>query len=500
MTADRAALHALDRLAFGPGPGDVGRVTARGVERYVAEQLHPESLPEPEPLARRLGQLHTFRMDPMALFREYELPIVQAKGDQGAQREARLRARVILEEAAAARLWRALESPAQLREVLTAFWFNHFNVFAGKGLDHLWIGAYEEQAIRPHVLGRFRDLLGATAKHPAMLFYLDNWQNTGPQSPGRRGQFAGLNENYARELMELHTLGVEGGYTQADVVALARILTGWGFQARGTIRVFPGRLGAEPDRAGFVFDARRHDFGGKVFLGVTIGGEGMAEGERALDTLARHPSTARFITQKLVRSFVADEPPEPLVTRLAERFVATDGDIRAVLAALLASDEFWDERAYGAKFKTPYEYVVSAARAMGVAVRNVGPLVGTMAQLGMPLYGCPTPNGYKDTREAWLNPEAMMLRLSFATALGAGRLPLDRLPDARPAERGMTAMVQGRGVAPPEPRGTLPPQDLGALLATLGPRLGAATRAAIDASPDSLRAALVLGSPEFMTR
>jgi uncharacterized protein (DUF1800 family) len=500
MTSDHAPLHALDRVALGPGPGDVARVTGLGVERYVAEQLHPESLPVPETLGRRLGQLHTFRMDPVALFREYQLPVIQAKGDREAQREARLRARVILEEAIAARLWRALESPAQLQEVMTAFWFNHFNVFAGKGVDHLWIGAYEEQAIRPHVLGRFRQLLGATAKHPAMLFYLDNWQNTRPRSPGRRGQFTGLNENYARELMELHTLGVDGGYSQADVVALARILTGWGFEVRGAAGGGPARRLAAPDAAGFVFDPRRHDVGGKVFLGATIAGGGMAEGERALDMLARHPSTARFIAQKLVRSFVADEPPAPLVTRLAERFVATDGDIRAVLATLLASEEFWDEGAYGAKFKTPYEYVVSAARATGVSVLNVRPLVGTMAQLGMPLYGCPTPNGYKDTREAWLNPDAMMMRLSFATALGAGRLPLDRPPNERPAARAMAAMAGGRGVDPQGPERVLAPPDPGALAATLGPRLGAATRAAVEASPNPLHAALMLGSPEFMTR
>ncbi len=320
-----------------------------------------------------------------------------------------------MEQAVQARLWRAVESPRQLQEVMVDFWYNHFNVFAAKGLDHLWVGAYEEQAIRPYALGRFRDLLGATAHHPAMLFYLDNWQNTAPNSPGVRGKQQGLNENYARELMELHTLGVDGGYTQEDVIALARILTGWGL----------GRpRGRDINKGGFFFDPKRHDFSDKVFLGQTIHGSGVAEGEEALDILARNPATARHISFELAQYFVADEPPSALVERLRKRFLDTDGDIRAVLDTLFHSPEFWDQKYYGNKFKTPYQYVVSAVRATDMKVVNVRPLYGMLMQLGMPLYGCLTPDGYKNTRDAWLNPDAMTRRIGFATALASGRLPL----------------------------------------------------------------------------
>src|SRR6266581_582482 len=228
--ADRQVLHVLDRLAFGPTREDFRHVKAIGIERYIAEQLDPEALAEPPELAARLAGLETLRLDPIDLFVRYG-PLRPADGvkpspdDIKARREA---ARIIVHEAAEARVLRALYSPRQLEQVMVDFWFNHFNVFAQKGLDHLWIGAYEEAAIRPHALGRFADLLRATARHPAMLFYLDNWENSAPGSKMPNGREAGINENYARELMELHTLGVDGGYTQADVIALAEILTGSG--------------------------------------------------------------------------------------------------------------------------------------------------------------------------------------------------------------------------------------------------------------------------------
>ena len=233
MPQENRALHALNRMAFGPRPGDLERVNQIGVERYIREQLDPQSIPVPPDLVRRVGALGTLQMTPVELFAAFQLPVQQAKGDKDAQKEARQRSQVILQEAVEGRLMRAIDGPRQLQEVMTAFWFNHFNVFAGKGLCHLWIGAYEQEAIRPHTMGRFRALLGATAKHPAMLFYLDNWQNSAPNGTARRGKFEGINENYAREVMELHTLGVNGGYTQADVTALAHILTGWGLQKRG---------------------------------------------------------------------------------------------------------------------------------------------------------------------------------------------------------------------------------------------------------------------------
>jgi uncharacterized protein (DUF1800 family) len=233
MPQEKRALHALNRLAFGPRPGDLERVNQIGIDRYIREQLDPQSIPVPPDLARRVAALTTLQMTPVELFETFQLPVQQARGDKDAQKQARQRSQVILQEAIEGRLMRAIYGPRQLQEVMTAFWFNHFNVFAGKGLCHLWTGAYEQEAIRPHTMGSFRGLLGATAKHPAMLFYLDNWQNSSPNSSGKKGKFEGINENYAREVMELHTLGVSGGYTQADVTALAHILTGWGLQKRG---------------------------------------------------------------------------------------------------------------------------------------------------------------------------------------------------------------------------------------------------------------------------
>jgi hypothetical protein len=239
------------------------------------------------------------------------------------------------------------------------FWFNHFNVNAYDGYDQLWIGNYEEAAIRPHALGHFRDLLLATAHHPAMLYYLDNESNTAPGSPNARGLFAGLNENYARELMELHTLGVDGGYTQDDVATLARILTGWGFDYHN-LSVGSG--------SAFSFDASRHDAGDKIFLGQRIPAGGEEQGVAAIDILARSPATAHHLAFELAQYFVADNPPPALVDRLAQRFLDSDGDIKAVMADLLSSREFRDSA--GQKYKTPYQYVLSAARAAGVEVNN----------------------------------------------------------------------------------------------------------------------------------
>src|SRR6266436_3239801 len=270
MPAEQRPLHVLNRLGFGPRPGDVERVKVIGPEHYIHEQLHPESIPEPSALVNRIASLQTLRMTPIELFKQFQMPVQKIeKTDQDARKAARKQAGIIMYEAAQARILRAIYGPRQLQEVMAAFWFNHFNVFAAKGLCHLWTGAYEEEAIRPHTMGHFRDLLGATAKHPAMLFYLDNWQNTAPGSPGARGQFKGLNENYARELMELHTLGVNGGYSQQDVIALAHILTGWGIRQPGQIKRMMGvtmagddagaetGIGMMPARFGFMNPRRR---------------------------------------------------------------------------------------------------------------------------------------------------------------------------------------------------------------------------------------------------
>jgi uncharacterized protein (DUF1800 family) len=496
IPAELREIHLLNRLGFGPRPGDVERVRAMGIDRYIEEQLTPQNLPVPQSLVTRLESLETFDKTAPALFREYGPPSYDTPRNAQAIQRGRQRARVIIDQAFDARILRAVESPRQLEEVMVNFWFNHFNVFSQKGLDHLWIGAYEEQAIRPHVLGHFRDLLGATAKHPAMLFYLDNWLNTAPDSPGVRGKFKGLNENYARELMELHTIGVDGGYTQADVITLARILTGWGF--RQSVQPL-GQNAARRDAInassnGFFFDAKRHDFAPKVFLGHSITASGVNEGEEALDILAQYPSTARHISFELAQYFVADDPPKSLVDRLTRRFTETRGDIRAVLDTLFHSSEFWDDQQVGKKFKTPYEYVISAVRAAGTPVTNFQPIRGVIAQLGMPTYGCQTPDGYKNIREAWLNPNAMTQRLSFATALGAGQLRLALQP--RNPNDQMAAGAEMRTESQPRPDH---PVDLAMLVNTLG-GVSPATRAITEASAPALRAALILGSPDFMHR
>jgi uncharacterized protein (DUF1800 family) len=483
--SNRQVLHVLDRLGFGPSPADVRHVAAIGVERYIAEQLDPQAIPEPDALAERLAGFETLRLDPIQLFVQYgpRLPGGDPKPSPEENKARRQAAQIIVREAAEARVLRALHSRRQLNEVMVDFWFNHFNVFAQKGLDHLWVGAYEETAIRPHALGRFRDLLGATAHHPAMLFYLDNWENSAPGSKMPLGRVVGLNENYARELMELHTLGVDGGYTQDDVIALARILTGWGL-ARP--RMPP------PDQTGFYFDPTRHDDGDKRFLGRDIEAKGVAEGEEALDRLAANPATARHIAFKLAQYFVADKPPAALTDRLAACFRETDGDIRAVLQALFASREFRDSIA--AKYKTPYQFILSSVRAAGLPVRNPRPLLGTMARLGMPLYGCPTPDGYKNTEDAWLSPDATNLRVSFATTLAAGRLPLDQVPAVIPAA------AAGPGTSEPDQPANAPPVDAEALETLLGPALSPHARTTIAAAEPRLRAALLLGGPDFMRR
>jgi uncharacterized protein (DUF1800 family) len=468
---DREILHVLDRLAFGPTEAEVDHVKAVGIEHYIAEQLAPERLAEPPSLTARLQSLSTLKLDPVQLFVEYGPVRAQGgvKPTPEERKERRIRARIIAQEARWARVWRATLSPAQLQEAMVDFWYNHFNVFALKGLDHLWVGAYEA-AIRKRALGRFRDLLGAVAHHPAMLFYLDNVANSAPGArlPGDRE--SGINENYARELMELHTLGVDGGYTQDDVIALARILTGWGI----------ARPNALPsDGNGFVFWSIRHDNEAKRFLGRDIAPNGEKEGEEALDTLARSPATAGHLATKLAQYFVADAPPPALVARLAARFQETDGDIRAVLQTLFASGEF--QGSAGGKFKSPYRYVLSAVRAAGIAVNNPKPLLGAMARQGQPLYGCLTPDGYRDSEAAWLSPDAATLRVSFATALASGRLPLNAVPEA----------VDGSGIAP---------ADAAALEQLLQPNLTARTRAVVKAAPRQLQAALLLGSPEFMRR
>src|ERR1700722_12215487 len=290
QASDQQIVHLLNRIGFGPTPEEVAHVRQIGIERYIAEQLDPDSISEPPALTARLAAVDTLPLDSAAIFKGYGPPPPEAK--EGAkptpeQVQARIkRSDSVREQASEARLYRALYSRRQLEEAMVDFWFNHFNVFVYKGFVHFWVGNYEEQAIRPHALGRFRDLVLATAQHPAMLFYLDNQINTAPGSPHAHGIFTGLNENYAREIMELHTLGVDGGYTQDDIVTLARIFTGWGFDYGDMEK------GAGPVSA---FDPSRHDSSEKIFLGQPIPAGGEEQGIAALDILARSPATAHHI-------------------------------------------------------------------------------------------------------------------------------------------------------------------------------------------------------------
>lgn len=497
LNEQERAMHVLNRLAYGPRPGDVERVVALGVDRYIEVQLNPQSIRLPTELRDRLETLTSQDMAAGDLLAEYVAASKAAKdGDSETRKKRQETMRLIAEQTAEARMARAIDSPSQLEEVMVDFWFNHFNVYGGKGLDRALVSSYERDAIRPYVMGRFRDMLGATAKHPAMLFYLDNWLSVAPgfRAPTGRAKVTaagGLNENYAREVMELHTLGVDAGYTQRDVTELARILTGWTFDPREMIH----------GGATFRFLPDRHDDGDKDWMGQRIGASGQREGEWALDVLAAHPATAHHISYQLAQYFVRDVPPPALVKRLSRRFLDTRGDIREVLRTLFASAEFWNIGETGSKFKTPYQYVVSAARATGMKVTNIRPLLRILNQLGMPLYGCQTPDGYKNTEDAWLNPDSLARRINFATALAFGRLPIGGLPEPGSGMDKRLDRTQARaGYAAGDvlPDDASPPVDADLLLDTLGSSIASATREAVERNPPVLRAAMILGSADFM--
>jgi uncharacterized protein (DUF1800 family) len=497
---EKAIVHVLNRIGFGPRPGDVERIQAIGIQQYIDQQLHPERVPDPGMTARLAG-LQTVGLSSRDIAEVYERPMLEARRARKQQQRsaadepemmkkdpAQRRTNIVVVELAEQKLQRAIYSERQLEEVLTDFWFNHFNVDARKGRVRFLLTEYEREAIRPHVLGNFRDLLEATAKSPAMLFYLDNWMSADPNGPHldapvRRDAFGawsrrprrgavlpgiqqrpaqpnrtprGLNENYARELMELHTLGVEGGYTQKDVTEVARAFTGWTIDnPRGG--------------GGFRFEPRLHDAGAKVVLGHSVkAGGGIRDGEQVLDILARNPSTARFISTKLARHFVSDVPPAGLVDRLAACFTDTHGDLRAVMTLLLASPEFLDPVSYRAKVKTPFEFVVSAVRATGAQFADTRMLVKAVQDLGMPLYQCQPPTGYKDTADAWTNTGALVNRMNFALAVSGA-----------PQVEGVQATFEE----------------------LLAHDLSATTRATIAKARAPAQAlALGLGSPEFQQR
>lgn len=495
LTEDQRILHVLNRLGFGARPGDVERVRAQGLERYIEEQLYPEKIVDAGAEAR-LQRLEALRMTTPELYARYpqpnqllrrmqrdgELPpelaaAVEArlKGDgarmpaqngAGAQnnngamaaapdamsnsvaaggRDNEYRRAIreyylknglktpqqLVAELQASRILRAVYSERQLQEVMVDFWANHFNVFAAKGADRWLLISYDRDTIRPNTLGKFKDLLVATAQSPAMLFYLDNFQSVSPNAQQRRRQQQqrqrrGINENYARELMELHTLGVDGGYTQKDVQEVARCFTGW------TIRAPRGAGGNDPDAGTFFFNERMHDDGEKVVLGQKIpAGGGMRDGLMVLEILARHPSTARFIATKLARRFVMDNPTPELVARISAAYTKSDGSIRETLRAVIQSPEFNSQAAYRAKIKTPFELATSAIRTLG-GETNGGPAIHQwIARMGEPLYMYQAPTGYPDTAEDWVNTGSLLERLNFALALASNRIPGTRVDLSR---------------------------------------------------------------------
>jgi uncharacterized protein (DUF1800 family) len=533
---DQKIDQALNRLTFGPRPGDAAQVRALGFKKWIDLELHPERIPQNPMLAEKLKTLDTLTMSSEQLVRNYPTPqmvkqmasgqmpfpsdperrmmiqkmVAKAERKQGdtdpaanapdmkklneiftpqqlrtlrtgtpqqrlavfqsltkdqqedaieamppplrqnlmqvAPAEMRRRLeltagpqQVVARDLMEAKLLRAIYSSRQLEEVLDDFWFNHFNIFLDKGADRYLVTEYEHAVIRPRVLGKFRDLLEATAKSPAMLFYLDNWQSVGVEAPPVRGggnrPRRGLNENYGRELLELHTLGVDGGYTQKDVTEVARCFTGWTID--------------QPQRGGtFLFNPRLHDKGEKTVLGVKIpAGGGIEDGEKVLAIVARHPATAHFISKKLAMRFVADEPPPSLVDRMAQTYLKSDGDVRAVLKTIFDSKEFWSVGAYRSKMKSPLEMVASAVRAVNGDVDYAFALVNQVAQLGQPLYRKQEPTGYSNSGQEWLNSAGLLARMNFALQLADNRVPGVKVDSAKPAKPGDPA---GMGLGSPE--------------------------------------------------
>jgi len=523
LSADEAILHALNRLAYGPRPGDVERVRQMGLAKWIEQQLNPNSVDD-RALDARLSDYPTLRMSTAKLIDEYPQPKqVEKQAEKQVQAQARQeqrrsdaaaavvekdsqnapgqpaiseapavtpvsapqlaadnsnapapmkqptqgnaatngagrrdilggdpnnvpraiadeskRPQRVVAELGMAKVTRAIYSERQLQQVMDDFWFNHFNVFAGKGEDRYYLTSYERDVIQPHAFGKFKDLVSATAKSPAMLFYLDNFLSADPRAAQRqamqramrqqrrRGGFGwpprpaanrqqakknerGLNENYGRELMELHTLGVDGGYTQKDVTEVARCFTGW-------------TIDKPRQYADFKFDDRLHDPDPKIVLGKKIHAGGMKDGEQVIDLLVHHPSTAKFISTKLARRFVSDNPPPALVSRMAHTFQSSDGDIKAVLHTMIWSPEFWSRESYRAKIKTPFELVVSAVRTLGTDVDTPMPLVQWVGRIGEPLYQCQPPTGYSDKADAWVNTGALLNRLNYSLALAGNKM------------------------------------------------------------------------------
>jgi uncharacterized protein (DUF1800 family) len=500
LSETEAILHALNRLSYGPRPGDLEAVRQIGLAKWIDQQLNPDSIDD-SAIQARLEKYPTLRMSSAKLYSEFPQPQQAAKKEGVSLEEYRKeqqakqqqvnkqmtamenaeqkdgladgsmedggmdaggKAKItkqgynggdpnrsplefyqqlktpqrIVVELSMAKIDRAIYSERQLYEEMAAFWFNHFNVFAGKGADRWMLTAYERDTIRPHAMGKFEDLVVATAKSPAMMFYLDNWLNTDPGAEQRiaqqrrgRGGFGGfggtpttrpgqqqqqkrefgINENYGRELMELHTLGVDGGYTQQDVVEVAKCFTGW------TIR--------RPQQDGeFFYNPLLHVNGAKRVLGHTIDAGGINDAMEVIHLLTHDPHTARHISQQIAQHFVSDNPSASLVGRMAQTFTSSDGDIKAVLHTMFYSPEFWSRDAYAVKIKSPFELVVSAARAVGANVDLPLPMMLWSARIGEPLYQCQPPTGYKDTADTWVNTGALLNRLNYSLTLAGNRL------------------------------------------------------------------------------
>lgn len=457
--------HILSRLSFGVTADQLKQAEKQGLEAYLQAQLNPQTVTESPILDNYLTEFAAQQQEPFKLHHQVVAVSKQLRDSTSTKEVKKLqRSRNRLRNqarnlASNVHLARAIYSNRQLQEVMVDFWFNHFNVFANKGNIEFWLADYENQ-IRDRALGNFRDLLGATASHPAMLIYLDNEYNSDPQSPQSKGRYNGLNENYARELMELHTLGVDGGYSQEDIITLAKILTGWTVD----------RQGKKGNELGFYFNEQRHDQSQKVFLGQKITAQGIEEGEQALDILATHPATAHFISYQLAQYFVADHPPASLVDSLTKKFLASNGNIKIVMDTLIHSPEF-NSPEYQQKFTTPYQYLVSLVRLAEIQDPELERIQGMLKQLSMPIYMCVPPTGYKNTQDAWLNPEAMLGRITMAIAIANNRLNLES------------------------------PVEYQRLIDNLG-KLSPQTQKAIAANQKQpkLLPALVLGSPETMYR
>jgi len=429
---DASAIQVINRITWGVDAGTMQEVERMGLAHYLERQLHPAAVALPAPVQAQIAAMRITQRPLAQLLgdleqRRKEADAMASDEDKKAARQAyQQELNGLARESATRSLLRALYSPNQLQEQMTWFWMNHFSIHQGKHNLRAMVGDYEEQAIHPYALGKFRDLLAATVHHPAMLQYLDNAQNAANR----------LNENYARELMELHTLGVDGGYGQKDVQELARILTGMGINPGADTPSVRRERQAQYVRHGlFEFNPNRHDYGDKQFLGKTVQGRGLAEVDEAIDMLCRHPATARFISRKLAVFFVADEPPQALVERMAKTFMATDGDIAATLQVMFTAPEF--ARSLGHKFKDPVHYVVSAVRLAydDKPVLNAGPMINWLFRMGEPLYGRQTPDGYPLTESAWNSSGQMATRFEIARAIGSGSAGLFRTEGPQPAER-----------------------------------------------------------------